>query len=115
MKPIETLSMIEETAGTKTYDMKKANALQTIDKKNSKLVEIERVMREDINPIIEKLKTERSAYIEYQKCEREYLHLHKISIAFSYYQCEETVKKNEKNKENYANQIQNHFQRNFSS
>ena len=95
MKPVETLSMIEEAAGTKTYDVKKANALQTIDKKNSKLNEIERVLREDITPVIEKLKQERSAYIEYQKCEREYLHLHKISIAHQYYNHEETLKKNQ--------------------
>lgn len=87
--------MIEEAAGTKTYDVKKANALQTIDKKNSKLNEIERVLREDITPVIEKLKQERSAYIEYQKCEREYLHLHKISIAHQYYNHEETLKKNQ--------------------
>ena len=43
MKPIEILSMIEEAAGTKTYDVKKASALGIIDKKNSKLNEIERV------------------------------------------------------------------------
>jgi structural maintenance of chromosome 2 len=96
MKPIETLSMIEEAAGTKTYDIKKANALQTIDKKNSKLNEIERVMHEDITPVIEKLKLERSAYIEYQKCDREYQHLHKISIAFEYFNGQEAVKKKRK-------------------
>ena len=93
MKPIEILSMIEEAAGTKTYDMKKANALLTIDKKNSKLNEIERVLREDITPMIVKLKQERSAYIEYQKCEREYLHLHKISLAYKFYQHEESLVK----------------------
>ncbi len=43
MKPVEILSMIEEAAGTKTYDVKKQNALQTIEKKNAKLNEIERV------------------------------------------------------------------------
>lgn len=93
MKPMEILSMIEEAAGTKTYDVKKANALLIIDKKNSKLNEIERVLREDITPMIEKLKQERSAYIEYQKCEREYLHLHKISIAHKYFQHEESLVK----------------------
>ena len=85
--------MIEEAAGTKTYDTKKANALLTIDKKNSKLNEIERVLREDITPMIVKLKQERSAYIEYQKCEREYLHLHKISTAFRYFQHQEGLVK----------------------
>ena len=86
--------MIEEAAGTKTYDMKKANALQTIEKKNAKLNEIERVLHEDITPVVEKLKQERSAYIEYQKCEREYLHLHKITLAFQFYQNEQLVNKN---------------------
>lgn len=93
MKPVEILSMIEEAAGTKTYDMKKANALQTIEKKNAKLNEIERVLREDITPQIEKLKQERAAYIEYQKCDREYMHLHKISVAFQFYQCEVAMMK----------------------
>lgn len=99
MKPVEILSMIEEAAGTKTYDIKKANALKTIEHKNSKLNEIERVLKEDITPAIEKLKQERSAYIEYQKCEREYLHLHKISLAFQFYQSEQIVIKNKLDRE----------------
>lgn len=43
MKPVETLNLIEEAAGTKTYDNKKASALEIIEKKNSKLNEIEKV------------------------------------------------------------------------
>lgn len=88
MKPVEILSMIEEAAGTKMYDAKKANALSTIEKKNAKLNEIERVLREDITPQIERLKQERSAYMEYQKCDREFLHLHKIAIAHQYWEAE---------------------------
>ena len=105
MKPIEILSMIEEAAGTKTYDVKKANSLQTIDKKNTKLNEIERVLREDITPAIEKLKQERSAYLEYQKCEREYLHLHKISTAFQFYQFQEILNKAQANSHNLDVQL----------
>lgn len=105
MKPVETLSMIEEAAGTKTYDIKKANALKTIEHKNSKLNEIERVLKEDITPAIEKLKQERSAYIEYQKCEREYLHLHKISLAHQFYQSEQIVKKNKLDREDLEKQF----------
>lgn len=111
MKPIEVLSMIEEAAGTKTYDIKKANALKTIEHKNSKLNEIERVLKEDITPAIEKLKQERSAYIEYQKCEREYLHLHKVSIAFKFYQADQAVQKsksvNEEVEKEYENLTEN--------
>lgn len=40
MKPIEILSMIEEAAGTRMYENKKEAALKTIEKKDSKLKEI---------------------------------------------------------------------------
>lgn len=107
MKPVEILSMIEEAAGTKTYDIKKANALKTIEHKNSKLNEIERVLKEDITPAIEKLKQERSAYIEYQKCEREYLHLHKVSLAFKFYQADQAVQKSKSANEGVEKEFDN--------
>lgn len=44
MKPMEILSMIEEAAGTRMYETKKQAALKTIEKKDSKLIEIENVM-----------------------------------------------------------------------
>lgn len=40
MKPVEILSMLEEAAGTKMYETKKQLALGTIEKKDSKLKEI---------------------------------------------------------------------------
>lgn len=40
MKPVEILSMLEEAAGTKMYEKKKQSALITIEKKDSKLKEI---------------------------------------------------------------------------
>ena len=43
MKPIETLGMIEEAAGTKMFEMKKQNALATIKKKEAKRAEIQKV------------------------------------------------------------------------
>lgn len=43
MKPPEILSMIEEAAGTKMYETKKAQSLKTIEKKDSKLREIDEV------------------------------------------------------------------------
>jgi structural maintenance of chromosome 2 len=47
-----------------------------------------KVLKEDITPVIQKLKDERSAFIEYQKIEREYAHLHKICTAHQFYVCE---------------------------
>lgn len=43
MKPVEILSMLEEAAGTKMYEKKKQSALITIEKKDSKLKEINTV------------------------------------------------------------------------
>lgn len=43
MKPLEILSMIEEAAGTRMYENKKEAALKTIEKKDSKLKEINEV------------------------------------------------------------------------
>lgn len=43
MKPMEILSMIEEAAGTRMYENKKEAALKTIEKKDSKLKEINNV------------------------------------------------------------------------
>jgi structural maintenance of chromosome 2 len=60
MKPIETLGMIEEAAGTRMFETKKRKALETIEKKETKLTEINRVVDEDITPRLEKLSTQRN-------------------------------------------------------
>jgi structural maintenance of chromosome 2 len=44
MKPPEILGMIEEAAGTRMFETKKQNALKTIEKKESKLKEIDTVL-----------------------------------------------------------------------
>ncbi|CAL8085544.1 unnamed protein product [Calicophoron daubneyi] len=84
MKPPEILSLLEEAASTKLYEHKKEVALKTIEKKDSKLREIDRVLRQDINPTITKLREERSNYLEYQKVVREITHLEKFIIAYDY-------------------------------
>ncbi|TGZ75663.1 hypothetical protein CRM22_000242 [Opisthorchis felineus] len=91
MKPPEILSLLEEAASTKLYEHKKEMALKTIEKKDGKLREIDRVLREDINPTITKLREERSSYLEYQNIVREMTHLEKFIIAYDFY-CLEAAK-----------------------
>jgi len=43
MKPPEVLGMLEEAAGTRMYETKKDSALKTLDKKQVKVDEIDRV------------------------------------------------------------------------
>ena len=71
MKPPEILSMIEEAAGTRMYEAKKQQAEKTIEKKDARLKEINDILNEEINPTLKKLREERSAYLEFQKIQRE--------------------------------------------
>ena len=43
MKPPEVLGMLEEAAGTRMYETKKEAALKTLEKKQVKVDEIDRV------------------------------------------------------------------------
>lgn len=90
MKPPEILSMIEEAAGTRMYEYKKQNAQRTIEKKEAKLREIKTVLEEEITPTIQKLKEERSSYLEYQKLLREIEHLSRLYIAYQFLLAEDT-------------------------
>lgn len=90
MKPVEILSMIEEAAGTRMYESKRSSAQKTIEKKDTKLREIEVILDEEISPTLRKLKEERSSYLEYQKVMREVEHLTRLNIAFQFVQAEES-------------------------
>ncbi|KGL72685.1 Structural maintenance of chromosomes protein 2, partial [Tinamus guttatus] len=90
MKPAEILAMIEEAAGTRMYECKKINAQKTIEKKEAKLKEIQRVLEEEITPTLQKLKEERSSYLEYQKVTRAIEHLSRLYVAYEFVLAEET-------------------------
>ncbi|KAJ8247752.1 hypothetical protein GJAV_G00249880 [Gymnothorax javanicus] len=89
MKPPEILAMIEEAAGTRMYECKKISAQKTIEKKEAKLKEIQTILAEEITPTLEKLKEERSSYLEYQKLMREIEHLSRLYVAYLFVCAEE--------------------------
>ena len=91
MKPIEILGMIEEAAGTRMFETKKQNALKTIEKKETKLTEIDRVMKEEVTPRLEKLGKERSAYLEFTSLSAEIESSGRIVQAYEYV-CAEQAK-----------------------
>jgi structural maintenance of chromosome 2 len=67
MKPTEILGMVEETAGTRMYEMKKNSALKTIEKKQTKVDEINSILAEEITPKLEKLRNEKQHYLKWSK------------------------------------------------
>ncbi len=51
MAPMEILGLIAEAAGTKMYETKKEAAQKTIEKKQAKVEEIQKILDEDITPV----------------------------------------------------------------
>ncbi|GAM24797.1 hypothetical protein SAMD00019534_079720, partial [Acytostelium subglobosum LB1] len=91
MKPPEILSMIEEAAGTRMFEVKKMSALQTIEKKQKKVEEITRILAEEITPTLEKLKSERSDYLKFTNSNTECERLGRFVIAYEYTMANQTV------------------------
>ena len=106
MKPPEILAMIEEAAGTRMYEAKKQQAEKTIEKKDAKLKEINDILAEEINPTLTKLKEERSAYLEFQKIQRELEHLTKFYLAYKFVCAEEASSKTEEELENLRSKLE---------
>lgn len=50
MKPKEILGLIEEAAGISLYQSKKELTLALIKKKDNKLIEIDKILSEEVNP-----------------------------------------------------------------
>ncbi|XP_076874633.1 structural maintenance of chromosomes protein 2 [Brachyhypopomus gauderio] len=105
MKPPEILAMIEEAAGTRMYECKKISAQKTIEKKDAKLKEIQTILDEEITPAMEKLKEERSSYLEYQKLMREIEHLSRLYVAWQFVCAEETKLKSSEDLERMQSSV----------
>lgn len=100
MKPPEILSMIEEAAGTSMYENKKEKSIHLIEKKDTRLGELNNLIADEIQPKLEKLRKDQQQYKEYQKVCRDIEYLTRIHVSYRYLQslknvenCEENMKK----------------------
>jgi structural maintenance of chromosome 2 len=94
-KPQEILGLIEEAAGTRMYDQKKAEALKTIAKKDDKLKEIRTTIDTDITPTINKLQQDEQNYKMYTELKKRYKLMNDQLIAHDYWQLMSAVRKTE--------------------
>ena len=92
MAPMEILGLIAEAAGTKMYETKKEAALKTIEKKQAKVEEIQKILDEDITPTLEKLRKERAAYMAWTSGNQEKEALERFCTALEFWKAEKTVK-----------------------
>lgn len=88
MKPPEILSMLEEAAGTRMYETKKDAALKTLEKKQSKVDEINKLLDQEILPALDKLRRERTQYMQWANGITELDRLKRFCIAHEYVQAE---------------------------
>ncbi len=84
MKPEELRGMIEETAGTRMFEQKKQAAVKTIEKKEAKVAEINKILAEEITPMLEKLQAERAEMIKFMSNSAECERLTRFCVAYDY-------------------------------
>jgi structural maintenance of chromosome 2 len=95
MKPPEILGLLEEAAGTKMYETKKQAALRTLEKKQLKVDEINKVLSEDIMPALDKLRKEKVQYMEWQNASSKLEKLQRFCVAYKYTEAQELLRDGE--------------------
>lgn len=84
MKAVEILSMIEEAAGTRMFEDRREKAAKTMGKKDLKLREIEGLLKEEIEPKLEKLRAEKRAFLDFQQTQNDLERLTRLVVAHDY-------------------------------
>ncbi|KAL8751495.1 MAG: hypothetical protein Q9184_006052 [Pyrenodesmia sp. 2 TL-2023] len=92
MKPVEILAMIEEAAGTRMFEDRKEKAHKTMTKKEMKVQEITELLREEIEPKLEKLRTEKRAFLDFQQTQSDLERLTRLVVAHDYVRNKEKLK-----------------------
>ena len=92
MKPVEILAMIEEAAGTRMFEDRRDKAFKTMAKKELKVQEITELLREEIEPKLEKLRTEKRAFLDFQQTQSDLERLTRLVVAHDYMKNKEKLK-----------------------
>ncbi|KAF6224815.1 hypothetical protein HO133_010009 [Letharia lupina] len=92
MKPVEILAMIEEAAGTRMFEDRRDKAFKTMAKKELKVQEITELLKEEIEPKLEKLRTEKRAFLDFQQTQSDLERLTRLVVAHDYLKNKEKLK-----------------------
>lgn len=95
MKPPEILGMIAEAAGTRMFENKKQAALKTIEKKQTKVDEINSILSEEITPCLEKLRVEKAEYQQWASNNEKIEKGERFCVAFQFFKHSEQVAKSQ--------------------
>ncbi|OTA63726.1 SMC2-like protein [Hypoxylon sp. EC38] len=100
MKAVEILAMIEEAAGTRMFEDRRDKALKTMAKKEMKLQEITELLRDEIEPKLEKLRTEKRAFLDFQQTQNDLERLTRVVVAHDYVKYQERLQQSATDLEN---------------
>ena len=95
MKPVEILAMIEEAAGTRMFEDRRDKAFKTMAKKELKVQEITELLRDEIEPKLEKLRGEKRAFLDFQQTQSDLERLTRLVVAHDYVRCREKVRQSQ--------------------
>lgn len=92
MKAVEILAMIEEAAGTRMFEDRRDKAFKTMAKKEMKVQEITELLRDEIDPKLEKLRSEKRAFLDFQQTQSDLQRLTRLVVAHDYSKNQEKLK-----------------------
>lgn len=91
MKPVEILAMIEEAAGTRMFEDRRDKAFKTMAKKEMKVQEITELLKDEIDPKLDKLRTEKRAFLDFQQTQSDLERLTRLVVAHDYIKSKEKL------------------------
>jgi structural maintenance of chromosome 2 len=89
---VEILAMIEEAAGTRMFEDRRDKAYKTMAKKEMKVQEITELLKDEIEPKLEKLRTEKRAFLDFQQTQNDLERLTRVVVAHDYVKNQEKLK-----------------------
>ena len=92
MKPVEILAMIEEAAGTRMFEDRRDKAFKTMAKKEMKVQEITELLKEEIDPKLEKLRTEKRVFLDFQQTQSDMERMTRLVVSYDYLKNREKMK-----------------------
>ncbi|KAK4995780.1 Structural maintenance of chromosomes protein 2, partial [Elasticomyces elasticus] len=92
MKKEEILGMVEEAAGTRMFEDRRDKAFKTMAKKEMKVQEITELLREEIEPKLEKLRQEKRAFLDFQQTQSDLERLTRLVVAHDYVKNKERLR-----------------------
>ena len=92
MKAVEILAMIEEAAGTRMYEDRRDKAIKNMSKKELKVNEIAELLRDEIDPKLDKLRQEKRAFLDFQQTQNDLERLTRLVVAHDFIRGKEKLK-----------------------